>query len=173
MYFWSQTAAKYISLTYRSWKGNQCVKKYLLQNRCICTADLWEVEGGYKPAVLMALDFPRELLFCLQLAFLWQQFLFLTKVLRQNRVQTKIISCKDCLYVAIEEKHPGVMFIFLNCPSSGAINYWKSCFNVENYFLMVSLLFILCFGLSKSSELVLWRAPESDPRNFSSISVSK
>lgn len=47
-------------------------KKYLLQNRCICTADLWEVEGGYKAAILMALDFPREL-FHLQLAFFWQQ----------------------------------------------------------------------------------------------------
>lgn len=45
-------------------------KMYLLQNRCICTADLWGVEGGYKPAILMALDFPRDLLFCLQLAFL-------------------------------------------------------------------------------------------------------
>lgn len=148
-------------------------KKYLLQNRCICTADRREVEGGYKPAILMALDFPRELLFCLQLAFLWQQVLFLTKVLRQNRVQTKIISCKCCSYVAIEEKHPGVVFIFLNCPSSGGTNCWKSWFSVENYFLRVSLLPIFCFRLSKSPELVLQRAPESNPKNFSSISMSK
>lgn len=148
-------------------------KKYLLQNRCICTADLWEVEGGYKPAILMALDFPRELLFYLQLTFLWQQFLFLTKVLRQNGVQTKIIPFKHCLYVAVEEKRPGAVFIFLNCPTSGATNCWKSCFGVENYFLRVSLLPIFCFGLSKYSELVLRRAPESLPKNFSSISMSK
>lgn len=42
-------------------------KKCLLQNSWICTADLWEVVGRYKPAILMAVGFPRGL-FCLQIS---------------------------------------------------------------------------------------------------------
>lgn len=62
MYSWSQRAAK--SLINCCWKGNLCVK-CLLQNSWICTADLWEVVVGHKPAILMPVGFPRGL-FCLQ-----------------------------------------------------------------------------------------------------------
>ena len=102
MYSWSQRAAK--SLINCSWKGNVC-KKYLLHNSWICTADLWEVGGGYKPAILMAVGFPREL-FCLQFKPFSDTSFF----------SGAWFSGKLCATnVAIYLNRPGA-FIYRNCP---------------------------------------------------------